>query len=173
MPDPVVTDQDRQAAMARLAAAVEAGQLSLDEYDRRLTTAIAAKTSTELSPAIAGLPDWTPAPPAVHEHTAVGTIKHGGRWRLPPRTEITTRIGSVKLDLTDAELSGPDAEIAVRASVGTIKVRVPEHWRVAVYGSSTIGSRCVEENYLPPDTPAPTLRLRLDTWLGTVKVYRA
>jgi hypothetical protein len=49
---------------------------------------------------------------------------------------------------------------------------VPADWRVGVYGGSTIGGWRVEENQLPPDVPAPTLRLRLDTFLGTIKVYR-
>jgi Domain of unknown function (DUF1707)/Cell wall-active antibiotics response 4TMS YvqF len=171
MTDPI-SDGDRHAVVARLEAAVEAGHLTLDEYGDRLATAIAARTRTELSPAVAGLPA-SESPPVIREHTSFGTIKHGGRWRLPARTEISTGAGSVKLDLRDAEVVGTNAEIAVRASVGTIKVWVPETWRVEVYGSSAIGGRYVEENHLPPDALAPTLRLRLDTAIGTVKVYRA
>lgn len=60
----------------------------------------------------------------------------------------------------------------MRTGVGTVKVWVPSDWRVGVYGGSTIGGWRVEENQLPPDVPAPTLRLRLDTFLGTIKVYR-
>jgi hypothetical protein len=35
-----------------------------------------------------------------------------------------------------------------------------------------VGTRTIAESNLPPDMDVPTLRLRLDTGLGTVKVYR-
>jgi hypothetical protein len=172
-PDHHLTDGDRNTAVARLYAALEGGRLSLDEFSDRLAAAYAARTHTDLTPVVAGLPGGEPPPSKTEEHTSFGTIKHSGRWRLPAYTAISTGVGSVKLDLRDAEMGGTEAAIAVRASVGTIKVWVPETWRVEVYGSSAIGGRHVEENHLPPDDPAPTLRLRLDTVLGTVKVYRA
>jgi hypothetical protein len=167
-----LNERDRNAAVARLNAAVEAGTLSLDEFGDRVAAAYAAQNRIELGPVVAGLPGAEP-PVVIREHTSFGTIKHGGRWRLPARTEIQIGIGTVKLDLRDAEIGGAEAEIAVRASVGTIKVWVPDTWRVEVYGTSAMGGRYVEENHLSPDVPAPTLRLRLDTALGTVKVYRA
>jgi hypothetical protein len=56
--------------------------------------------------------------------------------------------------------------------VGAIKVWVPRGVRVEIEGTTAIGTRTVEESNLPPDMDGPTLRLRLDTWMGTVKVYR-
>jgi hypothetical protein len=51
-------------------------------------------------------------------------------------------------------------------------VWVPRGVRVEIEGTTAIGTRTVEESNLPPDMDVPTLRLRLDTWMGTVKVYR-
>jgi uncharacterized protein DUF1707/cell wall-active antibiotic response 4TMS protein YvqF len=173
MTDPaLLADGDRNLAVERLNAALMAGQLSLDEYSERLAAAYAAHTRTDLSPVVAGLPGGEQRPANAREHTTVGTIKHGGRWRLPAYTAISTGVGSVKLDLRDAAMAGTDAAIAISASVGTIKVWVPRTWRVEVYGNSVIGGRYIDENHLPPDDPGPTLRLRLDTVFGTVKVYR-
>jgi predicted membrane protein len=62
--------------------------------------------------------------------------------------------------------------VAVRTVVGAIKVWVPRGIRVEVEGTTAIGTRTVEESNLAPHVDVPTLRLRLDTVLGTVKVYR-
>lgn len=167
------TDQERQATVARLSAAVEAGHLTLDEFSERTASAYAARTSADLAPLVAGLP----APPAesapvTPEHTPVGAIKRGGRWRLPPRTLISTAIGPIKLDFSQAELASSEAVVVASASIGTVKVWVPAGWRVEVSGRTGVGGRRVEENHLPPAVAAPTLRLRLDTGIGTVKVFR-
>jgi hypothetical protein len=162
-----VTDGDREAAVVRLNAAIEAGHLSIAEFGDRLATAYAAQTPAELVPLVQDLPV-----PENRQHTVLGSIKRGGRWRLAAYTAISTTVGSVKLDLAGAEMVGREAAVAVRTSLGTIKVWVPADWRVEVYGGSAIGGWRVEENQLPPEVPAPTLRLRLDAFLGTVKVFR-
>lgn len=171
-----VSDQQREAAVARLSATVEAGQLSLDDFGDRVAAVYQARTVAELESLCDRLPDAGRVPPddpaAAQQTTLLGTVKRSGRWRLPAYTAILVAVGSVKLDLREAELAGPEAAVAVAARVGTVKVWVPASWRVEVYGGSAIGGRYVEENQLPPDVPAPTLRLRLDTSIGTVKVYR-
>lgn len=111
------------------------------------------------------------APKAI-EHTRVGAVKRGGWWMLEPYTELNVVCGAVKLDLCGALFAAPDVTLAVRTIVGTIKVWVPYGLRVIVEGTSVVGGRRVEENHLPEHVPAPTLRLRLDTVVGTVKVYQ-
>lgn len=162
-----LTDRDRETAVMRLNAALETGHLTTTEFGDRLTNAYAAQTPADLAPLVRDIPV-----PETRQHTMLGTIKRGGRWRLAAYTAISTTVGSVKLDLSDAEIVGPEAAVAVRTSVGTIKVWVPADWRVEVYGGSSIGGWRVAENQLPPEVAAPTLRLRLDSFLGTVKVYR-
>lgn len=162
-----LTDEDREAAVGRLNAALEAGHLTTAEFGDRLATAYAAQTPAELTPLVRDIPV-----PEHRQHTTLGTIKRGGRWRLAAYTAISTTVGAVKLDLSNAEIVGSVAALAVRTSVGTIKVWVPANWRIEVYGGSAVGGWHVEENQLPPEVAAPTLRLRLDTFFGTVKVYR-
>jgi hypothetical protein len=177
-------EMERQAAADRLYAAVAGGHLSLDEFSDRIGAAFAATTSTELAPLLGDLPADLPADlpvatgsptgvsPAMVQRVPVGAIKRGGRWRLTGDTELHTVLGPVKLDLHGAQVARPDVTLSVRTTVGTIKVWVPPGLRVVVEGDTRIGTRYVEENELPPEVPAPTLRLRLSTWIGTVKVYR-
>jgi hypothetical protein len=178
-------ENKRQAVADRLHAAVAEGHLSLEEFSDRIGAAYAATTPGELVSLLADLPPPAgpersagaapvgvgPAGPVL-QRTPVGAIKRGGRWRLDEDTELRTVLGTVKLDLYGAQLGRSEVTLSVRTLVGTIKVWVPPGLRVVVDGHSTIGSRHVQENHLPPDVPAPTLRLRLDTVVGSVKVYR-
>jgi hypothetical protein len=118
------------------------------------------------------LAPWSATAAAQPVPVRFGPVKRGGRWLLQPYTELDVWCGAVKLDLCGAELAAPEATLVVRAVVGTIKVWVPSGLRVIVDGTSMLGGRRVEENHLPAYVPAPTLYLRLDTVIGTVKVYR-
>jgi predicted membrane protein len=81
-------------------------------------------------------------------------------------------IGPIKLDLRGADLAAQEVTLSARTAIGAIKVWVPRGVRVEVEGTTAVGTRTIEESNLPPDVTVPTLRLRLDTGLGTVKVYR-
>jgi predicted membrane protein len=58
----------------------------------------------------------------------------------------------------------------VRTGWGSVKVWVPAGVRVRVDGSTTVGTRSIEEDSAPG--PGPLVRLHIDTVIGTVKVYR-
>jgi len=177
------SDAEREAVAARLNAAVGEGRLTLAEFSDRIGAVYAARTRGDLVPVVADLPAGTPAPaPAGQAATRggdraplltwVGAIKRRGRWRLAGDTALGVAVGPVKLDLRGAEIAARDVTVSVRTVVGAIKVWVPAAIRVEVEGTTAIGTRTVEESHLPPYVDVPTLRLRLDTTLGTVKVYR-
>ena len=105
--------------------------------------------------------------------TAVGSIKKGGRWRLDRDTALGVVVGSVKLDLRGAELAAPDVTLAAETVLGSIKVWVPYGVRVVVDGTTVVGTRRVDEDdRVPSHAAGPVLRLRLDTVVGSVKVFR-
>jgi hypothetical protein len=102
----------------------------------------------------------------------IGAIKKLGRWRLKKDNAMGVAIGPIKLDLRGADLAAREITLSARTVVGAIKVWVPRGVRVEVEGTTAVGTRTIAESNLPPDMDVPTLRLRLDTVLGTVKVYR-
>ena len=172
------SDADRDAVAQRLNRAVGEGRLTLEEFSERIGAAYAARTHGELAPLVHDLPEAAavPAPmgfvPGRHPEPAplqiwVGAIKRRGRWRVATDTALGVAVGPVKLDLRGAEIAAPEVTVSVRTFFGAIKVWVPRGLRVEVEGSTT-----VEESNLPPHVDVPTVRLRLDTVLGTVKVYR-
>jgi hypothetical protein len=179
------SDAERDAAAARLNVAVGEGRLTLEEFSDRVAAVYAARTRAELVPLLDDLPapglavgfavgfavGYRPAPRAV-ARVPVGSVKRRGRWRLDGDSEMVVWCGSVKLDLRGAEITAAQVSLAVRTVLGTIKVWVPRALRVEVDGGTVVGTRTVVENHVPPHVAVPTLRLRLDTGVGTVKVYR-
>jgi hypothetical protein len=175
------SDAEREQFAERLGAAVGEGRITLEEYSERVGAVYAARTHGDLVPLVADLPATTTTPVPVKPgpvaqpapvQVLIGAIKRRGRWRVAPGTVLGVVVGPVKLDLRGAELTAHDVTVEVRCVVGAIKVWVPTGIRVEVTGTTSVGTRTVEENDLPPSATAPTLRLHLDTVLGTVKVYR-
>ncbi len=184
------SDAERQAVADQLNLAVGEGWLTLSEFTDRVGAAYAARTHGELDVLVQDLPAAgratavTPSSspssslPAFAEPVAapleimVGAIKKRGRWRIGASTTLGVAVGPMKLDLRDADLAAHDVTLSARTVVGSIKVWVPRGVRVIVDGQTAIGTRTIAESNLPPDMDVPTLRLRLDTGLGTVKVYR-
>jgi hypothetical protein len=176
------SDAERQAVADQLNAAVGEGRLTLAEFSDRVGSAYAARTHGELELLVTDLP--APAGGIVAVHTRplapqsapldikVGAIKRLGRWRLPAASALGVAIGPIKLDLRGADLAAREVTLSARTVVGAIKVWVPRGVRVEIEGTTSVGTRTIQESNLPPDLDVPTLRLRLDTGLGTVKVYR-
>ena len=183
-----VSDSDREVVAGRLNAAVSEGYLTLEEFTERVGQAYAARTRADLNGLLSDLPG--PAPVAASQvepyrppeqrtrprrpnSIAVGSIKKGGRWRLDRDTALGVVVGSVKLDLRGAELAAPDVTLAAETVLGSIKVWVPYGVRVVVDGTTVVGTRRVDEDdRVPSHAAGPVLRLRLDTVVGSVKVFR-
>ncbi|MEV6846657.1 DUF1707 domain-containing protein [Actinoplanes sp. NPDC051411] len=174
------SDGERQTIADRLNVAVGEGRLTLSEFTERVGAAYAARTQGELDRLVSDLPAGRPvtaaatAPPPEPAplEIMVGAIKKRGRWRIQPSTALGVAIGPMKLDLRNADLAAHEVTLSARTVVGAIKVWVPRGVRVIVEGRTAVGTRTIAESNLPPEVDVPTLRLRLDTGLGTVKVYR-
>ena len=170
-------DRDRIAEQLRVAAGD--GRLTMDELDERLEKALNARTGSELALLVTDLPALQAgsalAVPAAEAkqlaqiEVSSGSAVREGRWVLPRAMEIKAGSGSVKLDLTQAVLTGPTLQIEatvrsgsltivtkpgievvmddVKLSSGSAKVRqpkgaesVPTVLRVEVSGSARSGS---------------------------------
>jgi hypothetical protein len=106
----------------------------------------------------------------VVEHVPVGAIKRTGRWRLHRETTLNTTLGPLKVDLSGAEIDGPEVHLHLSAKVGSIKVWVPAEVSIEVDGTTQVGTRQIEQD--SAQGVGPLIRLTADTVVGTVKVYR-
>ncbi|HEX6870851.1 MAG TPA: DUF1707 domain-containing protein [Micromonosporaceae bacterium] len=184
------SDQEREAVVAKLNAAVGDGRLSIEEFSDRVGAAYAARTQDDLTRLLADLPaagtsgqvvpaggkgaeaqiwDQPGRPPHV---TPFGSLRRSGAWRIDPDTKMGVVFGSVKLDLRGAYLSAPEVTLAVEVVFGSVKIWVPKGLRTEVEGNTVFGGRRIEENHLPMAAGGPLLRLRIDTVFGSVRVHR-
>lgn len=167
------SDAERENAVTRLNEAAADGRLTLAEFSERTGQAYAAKTRAELEPLLADLPSGVAMAvdrAAPVQTVPIGAIKRRGRWHLDPVTRMKVTLGPVKLDLSGAELSTPEVDVYVQTWWGSVKVWVPTGVRVRVDGTTTIGTRTIEEG--SASGTGPVVRLHVDTVIGTVKVYR-
>jgi hypothetical protein len=184
------SDAERDAAVGRLNQAVGEGRLTMDEFSQRLELAYAARTRGDLDPLLRDLPadagSAVPATTAASGGTAVvtgssqgkdtrwnispiGGIRHRGRWRVPRHTVAIAVLGSVDIDLGEAELAAPEVMITKVSIIGGVSARVPPGMRVEASNFSILGGRDI--NLGGPVAPnAPVLRIRSFSIIGGVSV---
>lgn len=171
-----ISDAERDTIVDRLNVAVGEGRITLAEFSERAGLAQEARTRADVVPLTADLPDATaqigrgPSTPAVAEHVPVGAIKRMGGWKLASSTTLSTTFGPLKVDLSGAQIDAAEVDLHLSATLGSIKVWVPEEVRVEVTGSTVVGTRTIEQD--SSDGTGPLIRITADTRVGTVKVYR-
>lgn len=131
-----ISDADREAAAQRLHAALGEGRITLVELEERIAVVYAARTYADLEPPLADLPGAADvvrpaAAPAqrleqVHLQTQMGSIKRTGDWQVPATLKLTTGMGSIHLDLTEARSVPHRIEVEVSVGAGEIVVVLPE-----------------------------------------------
>jgi DUF1707 SHOCT-like domain len=177
------SDDERDAAAARLSRAVGHGELTLSEFSSRVDTVYAARTRGELDKVVADLPavpeaGAAPATVPVQEGVAkpswhvslLGGMARKGRWRVPAKMIAVAIVGGVDLNLRDAELSAPETVLIKVALVGGVSIVVPRGVRVRVEGITLIGGRDIRVDEGAIHTGAPTIVIKAYVLLGGVSV---
>jgi hypothetical protein len=119
-------DRDRVVELLRVSAGD--GRLTAEELDERLERAMTARTYGELARLVADLPAAgsvanAPAPrvkDVVRIECGSGHAKRDGRWVVPQRIEARVHSGHVKLDFTQAVITGPLLQIDADVRSGHI-----------------------------------------------------
>ncbi|MCW0211850.1 MAG: DUF1707 domain-containing protein [Pseudonocardia sp.] len=130
-----ISDADREAAAQQLNTAMSEGRITLAELEDRLGIVYAAKTFAELEPPLADLPGAAVVPPQgavavpareqVHLSTEMGSIKRTGDWPVPARLRLTTTMGSIHLDFTEARSLPRQIDVDVSTGMGSITLVLP------------------------------------------------
>ena len=127
-PDLRASHQDRDRVVEILRVAAGDGRLTAAELDERLGAALAARTNGELAALTADLPEAAGqvggiaarAKDVVRLDYQGGNATRRGRWVVPQRMEIRAVGGTVKLDFTDAVITGPVLQIQAEVRGGRL-----------------------------------------------------
>jgi hypothetical protein len=144
LPEPPPTDQQREAAVARLTEHIGAGHLTLAEFDERARASYRAGSAAELARVTADLPAPDapqPARPTPRRWlvSLFGGADITGRCRLGPRLNSITVMGGNDLDLRHAVLDGGELTITAIAVMGGQDIYLPEGVEVQVDGFALFG----------------------------------
>ena len=171
MSEPLLaSDADRDIALALLREAAVDGRLTIEDLAERAEIVHAARTRDEVVAATAGLAPAVVVEQAEQRHRAVmASVVRDGRWTLAPRNRFAAVLGSLRLDLRDAVLPGPEVEIDAVPVLGTVEILVPEGVHVEVTGGGLLSSQQLR---LPGPAPAgaPVVRIHAGGALGTLWV---
>ncbi|HET7034872.1 MAG TPA: DUF1707 domain-containing protein [Thermomicrobiaceae bacterium] len=180
----LVSDAERESALAGLREAYVEGRLNLEEYSQRMDATLAARTRGQLAeltrdlPAIASpaAPGSTYAAPSGPLQPApnwtvsiMSDTKRQGRWRLREPLNALSLMASLRLDLRQADIPH-EAVLNVFVIMGDVKILVPEGVEVDFGEITLMGSQQDKRTSPPPPPGAPVVRLRGFVLMGNVEV---
>ena len=162
---------ERAAVLSRLKDAFAEGRLDDDAFDRRMRTALAARTHGELQPLVTDLPGThrpaaTVTRPAWFTVALNGTVRRAGRWRVPGQHAAIAYKGRGELDLRAAALTGQITTLLAVGYRSTITVFVPPGVLVQAAG---LGVRADLADF-PVPADAPVVNVRGLAYKGRVEV---
>jgi hypothetical protein len=200
-PDPSlmrISDADRQRVADVLRDAAGEGRIDLEELDERLELTWGAKTYRDLVPITADLalpphgptqlphpahPASTPVPrtpsgvPAVGHNSSLAIMsecKRQGVWAVPEHHSAFALMGSVVIDLREAQLASQHTQVNASAIMGEVKIIVPAHMHVVVDGTPIMGEFNQARDKAPAELGpgSPSVRVRGMALMGSVTVQR-
>ncbi|HET8755986.1 MAG TPA: DUF1707 domain-containing protein [Solirubrobacteraceae bacterium] len=174
-PELRVSDDDREATVARLRVAGGEGRLTLEELAERVELADAARTRGDLDALTADLPRAAAGEGERKDRGWIVAIMGGaerrGRWRPARSTIVVTVMGGAELDLREAELAD-GVRITAITIMGGIGIAVPDGVSVEMGGFAFMGTNGGPRDRVPPLRSAPTVSVRAFSLMGGVGVER-
>ena len=144
--------------------------LSMDELETRMARVYAATTPADVDALVADLPalalgapvtvtpdGYAPTPKLKERLVAImsGVVRRG-LWKIPRRLRVVAIMGSVELDLRQAELPPGVTEITAFVLMGGLEIRVAPGVRLETDGVAIMGGfedRVHDPGIAPADAP--------------------
>ncbi len=189
-----ISDEDRHRVAEVLRQAAGEGRLDLSELDERLEATYAAKTYADLVPITADLPGHAGAQPPVRRSTAPGQPSHPlvpaptwsnsvavmsetkrqGQWLVPEQHTAFSMMGSVRLDLREAQFAAREVVINAFSIMGDVTIVVNEHTQVIVDGVAIMADFNQARDKVPAriDANSPVVRVKGMALMASVSVQR-
>jgi hypothetical protein len=161
----------QQRAAEFLKELYAAGDIDESGFDAGITRLLAARTEAELAEVVRSLP----APIALTSpdrrlseplriRAGLGRLRLAGKWQVAKETHVSAEIGSIRIDLTEAEFDDHTIDLHVYTGCGSITIIVPRGVGVQV----TQHRGGVDSRLEPPVPGLPLIRLDVTTNIGKV-----
>jgi cell wall-active antibiotic response 4TMS protein YvqF len=171
--EPAISEDLRQRGIDVLQELVAGGKVDLDRFQAALDGLLAARTHADFASVVRSLPPPVAlTPPAERRQeplrisAQMGDVRLKGRWQVGRLTRISTGMGSVTIDLTEAEFDEWDVQIVVDTGMGSITVIVPRGLDVRQVRRSAAVTSTLEE----PIPGFPVVRLSASCGSGTIRM---
>jgi hypothetical protein len=140
-----VSDAEREHVVGLLQKAIGQGLITLDEFTERTDTALGAKTRAELNAVLVDLPgmvhEGSTSPARQHPveiRARMSSLKRAGQWVVPRSLVVRNRMGSTKLDFTEARIDHAEVSVELDVSGGSVDLLLPD--------GATVNTEAVEMN---------------------------
>jgi len=150
-----------------------AGDVDASRFEASVSGLLAATTDAELAEVVRSLP-----PPValtsperrlaqpLEIHSGFGRLRLTGRWQVARETHVSADLGSVRIDLTEAEFDDRVIDLHVYTGWGSITIIVPRGVGVQV----TRHRGGVRSRLEPPVPGLPLVRLDVTTNIRRVRL---
>jgi Domain of unknown function (DUF1707) len=177
-PERLVSDGEREQAVAWLQHDLLAGRLTLEEFSQRIEEAYASRVQGDLERVRAGLPPGGERSAVRSRRRATrltlvifGRVVRRGRLKLRRWTFAGGAFCDIDLDIRQAEICGRRTAVNVLVGFGNVDVYVPENVNVTVTGLALGGHRREWGDDIER-SPSPEIAVRAVSLFGTVDVWR-
>ena len=193
VPARLVTADERDAAVKRLTSAFAEDAIEMAEFERRVAAVYRAGDAEALAALTRDLPEVAgagtsnvpaprdtsravaPRPRSRRIASVFSSVERRVAGPVPEILHVRSVMGSVEIDLRDAEFPPGVTEIRVRSIMASVEIELPDHVRVendgkAFMGHFAVQSRRRERAGAAVDPEAPVVRITGRSIMASVEV---
>jgi Domain of unknown function (DUF1707) len=140
------SSDDRETAVQRIQDAYAVGQISYEDMDGRLHTALLARSTAELVAAVDALPTSDEGR-TVRIAATRGRVRRSGAWRVPRFLSVELDYGRLDLDFSQAVFESAVVDLDLQLRFGKALLTVPPN---AVVDLDELRCEWKQPNHKPP-----------------------
>jgi len=183
----VSLELERERAVQALCTHFAQDRLTTQELELRFEEVYRASSPDELRRVMTGLPVLapiaaiTPLPTfsvaassvAPHEKrylALMSEVNRQGRWSVPSHLKVSAIMGTVRLDLREAEVPATGVDIDATVVMGEVSIVLPPGLHADVDGFAFMAEFSDRTAGTAPTLDAPSIRVHGSAVMGTVRV---
>jgi hypothetical protein len=183
----VSLELERERAVQALCAHFAQDHLTTQELELRFEEVYRASSPDELRRLMTGLPTLAPttattplptysvaattrAPAEKRFLALMGEVNRQGRWSVPAYMKVSAIMGTVRLDLREAEVPANGVDIDASTVMGEVRILLPPGLHAEVDGMAFMGEFSDRTAGTAATLEAPCVRVRGSAIMGSVRV---